>query len=49
MESSIFIAVAEYEVRYNTRVANGFDDKERAEVALEGARGKRLKYQGSHA
>lgn len=38
--------VAEYEFRYNNRIANGVDDIERAKVALEGAVGKRLKYQG---
>ena len=35
---------AEFEFRYNNRVANGVDDGRRAAVALEGAKGKRLTY-----
>lgn len=38
---------AEFDFRYNHRVANGVEDQERAEIALKGFRGKRLKYQGS--
>ena len=36
--------VAEFEFRYNNRSANGIEDLERADNALRGARGKRLKY-----
>ncbi len=36
---------AEYEFRYNNRVANGPDDKERAEITLKAAVGKRLTYE----
>lgn len=39
--------VAEFEFRYNNRSANGVEDHDRAKVALGGAAGKRLKYQGS--
>jgi transposase-like protein len=38
--------VAEYEFRYNHRSANGVEDQERARIALEGFKGKRLQYQG---
>lgn len=41
--------VAEFEFRYNNRMANGVDDTSRARTALEGAAGKRLKYQGPNA
>jgi transposase-like protein len=36
--------LAEFDFRYNARVALGVDDAERAEKALRGVRGKRLKY-----
>lgn len=36
--------VAEYEFRYNNRSANGVEDVTRSEIALRGARGKRLTY-----
>lgn len=36
--------LAEFEFRYNTRVANGFDDRGRAREALAGIVGKRLTY-----
>lgn len=36
--------VAEFDFRYNNRVALGVDDAERANRALEGVKGKRLKY-----
>jgi hypothetical protein len=39
--------LAEFDFRYNNRIANGVDDKERAMKALEGVKGKRLKYGGS--
>jgi len=35
---------AEFDFRYNNRIANGFDDRERADNALVGASGKRLTY-----
>ena len=38
--------VAEFEFRYNNRSANGVEDAERSRLALQGARGKRLTYQG---
>jgi transposase-like protein len=41
--------VAEFEFRYNNRVANGCDDGERSRQALRGLTGKRLTYGGSHA
>ena len=41
--------VAEFEFRYNNRVALGCDDEERARHALRGLSGKRLTYGGSHA
>lgn len=37
---------AEFEFRYNNRVANGVDDQERGEIALRSVVGKRLTYQG---
>jgi len=39
--------LAEFDFRYNNRIALGVDDKERAERALKGVTGKRLKYKGS--
>jgi transposase-like protein len=36
--------VAEFEFRYNNRIALGVCDSERAEIALKGIRGKRLTY-----
>ncbi|QIE54440.1 IS1595 family transposase [Pikeienuella piscinae] len=36
--------VAEFEFRYNNRIALGVDDGDRAKVALMGAKGKRLTY-----
>jgi hypothetical protein len=36
--------LAEYDFRYNHRIALGFDDGERAAIALKGAEGKRLTY-----
>jgi hypothetical protein len=41
--------VAEFEFRYNNRIANGYDDGERSRQALRGLTGKRLTYGGSHA
>lgn len=39
---------AEFEFRYNNRIANGLDDKQRADTALSGAVGKRLTYERSN-
>ncbi len=36
--------LAEFDFRFNNRLANGFDDNDRAENALRGATGKRLTY-----
>ena len=36
--------LAEYDFRYNARTALGFDDGERAALAVKGAEGKRLTY-----
>jgi hypothetical protein len=38
--------LAEYEFRYNTRTANGFDDRQRSAAAVAGIAGKRLTYGG---
>jgi hypothetical protein len=38
--------VAEFEFRYNNRIANGVDDRARAGEALRGIVGKRLTYGG---
>ncbi len=40
--------LAEYDFRYNHRVALGFNDGERAALAVKGAAGKRLTYRHSH-
>lgn len=40
--------LAEFEFRYNNRVANGFDDKQRAVEGLKGIVGKRLTYARPH-
>jgi len=40
--------LAEFDFRYNKRIANGFDDHERAEKLLCGVVGKRLTYQTTH-
>ena len=36
--------LAEFEFRYNTRIANGFDDRARSHEAMKGIVGKRLTY-----
>ncbi|QWC56941.1 IS1595 family transposase [Erythrobacter sp. 3-20A1M] len=36
--------LAEYEFRYNTRTANGFDDRQRGAEAVKGIVGKRITY-----
>ena len=38
---------AEFEFRYNNRIANGPTDRERTVIALQGIRGKRLLYRDS--
>ncbi len=40
--------LAEFDFRYNNRIANGVYDEVRAEKALIGAKGKRLKFERSH-
>lgn len=39
---------AEFDFRYNHRVANGTDDTQRGALALKGANGKRLSYQSAY-
>ena len=41
--------LAELEFRYNTRVANGTDDRARGDLALVGIIGKRLEYRSANA
>lgn len=41
--------LAEFEFRYNTRTANGFDDKARSVEAVKGIVGKRLTYEGPNS
>lgn len=41
--------LAEYEFRYNNRIANGIGDGERAEIALKGIAGKRVTYRRADA
>jgi hypothetical protein len=38
--------LAEYDFRYNRRIALGWSDKQRGEDALRGIPGKRLMYRG---
>jgi hypothetical protein len=40
--------LAEFDFRYNARVALGVDDEARAERALKGIVGKRLTYRTAH-
>ena len=40
--------LAEFEFRYNNRIALGVNDKERAATALKGIAGKRLTYRRPH-
>ena len=37
--------LAEFDFRYNNRIANGVNDEQRAELLLKGVVGKRLTYQ----
>ena len=43
-EAHLHRYLAEFEFRYNNRVANGVDDRGRADLALSGIAGKRLTY-----
>jgi hypothetical protein len=40
--------LAEFDFRYNNRVVLGINDDGRAEGAIRGAAGKRLRYQETH-
>src|SRR5207248_8237914 len=40
---------AEFDFRYNTRIALGFDDVQRTEEAIRGIIGKRLTYRTTHS
>jgi hypothetical protein len=40
--------LAEYDFRYNHRIALGIGDKERAALAIKSGEGKRLTYRGTH-
>jgi hypothetical protein len=40
--------LAEYDFRFNTRTALGFNDGERADLAIKGIEGKRLTYRLPH-
>jgi hypothetical protein len=40
--------LAEFDFRQNTRAKLGIDDAERAEIALQGFKGKRLTYETTH-
>ena len=40
--------LAEYDFRYNTRTALGYNDGDRAALAIKGADGKRLTYRGTN-
>jgi hypothetical protein len=41
--------LAEYEFRYNNRIANGVDDRARSVALVKGIAGKRLTYEGPNA
>ena len=43
-ETHLHRYAAEFDFRYNNRIALGVDDKERADRALKGVKGKRLTY-----
>jgi hypothetical protein len=40
--------LAEYDFRYNHRIALGYNDGDRATLAVKNAAGKRLTYRGTH-
>jgi transposase-like protein len=40
--------LAEFEFRYNHRIANGYDDRDRATAGLKGIAGKRLTYKSPY-
>lgn len=48
-ENHLHRYLAEYEFRYNHRVAHGIGDRERADILLTGVVGKRLTYKRTHA
>jgi hypothetical protein len=43
-EAHLHRYLAEFDFRYNNRIALGIDDAARADAALKGIRGKRLTY-----
>jgi transposase-like protein len=47
-EAHLHRYLAEYDFRYNTRTALGYNDGERAALAIKGADGKRLTYRNAH-
>ena len=40
--------LAEFDFRYNNRIALGVNDAMRADIAIQGAAGKRLTYRRTH-
>jgi transposase-like protein len=44
-EAHLHQYLSEFDFRYNTRIGLGFDDSQRASVAIAGAKGKRLTYE----
>ena len=44
-ENHLHRYLAEFEFRYNNRIANGFNDADRSDELLKGVVGKRLTYQ----
>jgi transposase-like protein len=46
-EAHLHRYLAEFDFRYSYRIKTGFDDKRRADVALVGAKGKRLTYRST--
>jgi hypothetical protein len=46
-DSQLARYLAEFDFRYSNRAKLGVDDKTRADLALVGAKGKRLIYQGT--
>jgi len=47
-EKHLHRCLSEFDFRYSNRIALGVDDVERAERALKGIVGKRLKYRTAH-
>jgi hypothetical protein len=48
-EKNLHRYLAEYDWRYNHRIALGFNDGERAALAVKNAAGKRLMYRGPNS